>query len=141
MTPEQIKSLIQSEIQRMGAAGRFQLASVPRHIHNGADAPKIPGTSVTSLLTVPSGPGDVLGNTLDTQSFSYLGKIGQTPVLALPLGVIYGYGAGVHSAFNGGDAPDGTMLLFTNGDAASYLVIKSSGSSSGWFGINLTTVG
>lgn len=144
MDENRVRQIIAEEIAKAASSGRFSLTSIPRHTHNGADSPIIPGTSVSSLLPVPGNPGNVLGlDTLDTQTFSYLGELNKTPILMLPLGIIQGFGVGTHSAFNGGTAPEGTMVLFTNGPTLSFLCIKVSTdvTASGWLGVNLQSVG
>lgn len=144
MDRNEITQLIRSEIAKAGVASRFQLSPVNTHTHTGrgSDAPNIPGTSVTAFQQIPTDGSSVLGpNSLNTQNFSYLGQLNSTPVLTVPLVEISGFGVGVHSAFNGGTAPEGTMVLFTNGDSLSFLCIKSEQSSTGWYGVNLVTVG
>ena len=138
MTPEEVRRIVRQEMQQAGAANRFQLSPNNRHIHNGQDAPTLPGTSIDAFQQIPTTPDSVLGiNNLGRQTYFYLGQLGVTPVLTLPLAAINGFGVGVNSAFNGGDAPEGTMILFTNGDTLSYLCIKSDASSTGWYKVLL----
>lgn len=46
LNEQQIRSLVQDEIRKTNGANRFQLSSIPRHIHNGTDSPKITQSNV-----------------------------------------------------------------------------------------------
>lgn len=52
-----------------------------------------------------------------------------------PIPVVVGNGVGNQSAFNGGSAPDGTIVAFLTGSTTtSFLYVRFSGS---WYGVNL----
>ncbi len=56
-------------------------------------------------------------------------------VLINPIPVVVGNGVGTQSAFNGGNAPDGTVILFTTGvNTTTFLYVRFDGA---WYGVNL----
>lgn len=126
-------------------ATKYGVSDTPLHKHNGIDSPHIPNASMNDFLTLPSNGNGVLapanigvpdGNNGQSVNNS---EIGIPPTVIVPqVPIIYGHGSGVWSQFNGGDAPEGTMLFFNNGPTISGLWIKSGGD---WFGIGQTSTG
>jgi len=118
---------------------QYNIPSVPTHSHNNIDSPSLPATSINGFAPLPATVGGVVSpGTLGNQGvaqgainvgYGYLATGVQASFLAYPLTVIYGHGAGADSAFNGGDAPEGTVLFFNNGDnqALNQLWVRAGG--------------
>lgn len=148
----QLTAYIQSEALRIAQevytqnGTQYGVGNIPIHIHNNIDAPNIPPISVTGFLNLPATYGGVvapttLGNQIVTQGSSSRGfgrfqSVGNATFPIYPIPIIYGNGGGVDSEFNGGQAPEGTVVFFNNGPASSGLYIRSGGS---WFGIAKAT--
>lgn len=131
---------------------QYGFQSQPYHIHSGTDSPRLPFASIVNTLPLPArNPDGVISPIiLDTQVFTLgtaavdgagglLNKPLQSTVYIYPTPIIYGYGVGVHSAFNGGDAPFGTLLCFSNQGTNAQLFIKvddGNGTGGVWFGFN-----
>lgn len=141
MTPDQVRQIVQEEIKKAAQQAQYTVTRVPVHSHNSIDSPTLNPTAVQGFTPLPS-------NTTPTASAGVLGLLaGQTvggppntnasfnppSVVVYPIPIIYGYGVGVHSAFNGGEAPQGTVLFFENGLTLSKLFIKT---ANGWYGIS-----
>lgn len=131
---------------------QFGFTSIPYHVHNGTDSPVILPLSVTGFASLPANNPDgiVSPTTLDTQIFTFNSKTVNgsggldnktraSAVYIYPTPIIYGYGVGTHSAFNGGDAPYGTLICFSNAGTTAQLFIKiDDGTSTGiWRGVTL----
>lgn len=126
---------------------QYNVGKVPTHMHNGVDSLKIPATSVEQFQLLPATDGGVanptvLGNQVITQGstergYGNLATVSQAVFPVFPIPIIYGNGVGVDSQFNGGDAPDGTVVFFDNGLTLSGLYIKT---SNGWYGFTPDTL-
>lgn len=143
----EIQAMVQKEARDIAEqvyqekAAQFGVPKVAVHIHNGVDSPMIPGSNIVEVKPLNGIPEGVLNAAnLNSQTYTFLGNINYPVVPAFPLVEIQGYGVGVHSAFEGGDAPLGTMVLFTNGNTLSKLCIRSDASTTGWFGATLSTI-
>lgn len=105
----------------------FNVAQVPAHAHNNIDSKSIPPTSVDGFVPLPATSGGVVSpTTLGNQGvgqgsinvgYGYLATGTQASFVSFPVTTIYGHGVGTDSAFNAGDAPEGTMIFFNNGDS------------------------
>lgn len=127
-------------------ATQYAVPKVPYHVHNGIDSPQLTPLAMNFLGYLPANSGGVIDPAvLDTQTATWKqftlddgGVIGvssnqpQIPVFQLP--VIYGYGVGGHSAFNGGTAPEGTMVVFSNAGTTGQIFVMIQGT---WRGITL----
>lgn len=148
---EAIQPFVQKEIADMFEqqykqyATKYGVASVPLHRHNGADAPTIGDESITNFGPLPSTEGGVanllvlggqlFNNEVDIATGRSLNGNGSPPkVFVMTVPVVYGYGVGSGSAFNGGDAPEGTVLLFSNGDGINQILWRA---GTTWRGINV----
>lgn len=132
MTPEQMMQMIQDLTARVESLEADSLSNL--HTHNGADSQKIKiadaaDVNVPGNLGVGLGARDSVGvsgpQTFDGGLVSY------------PIPIIVGYGVGGASAFAGGSAPNGTMLLFANGLTLSGLQIMFDGS---WYKISIDSI-
>ncbi len=121
------------ELQRKVA--KLEADRTPKlHAHTGFDSNKVSGYNLKEVLPI----GDI-GVGLDAKNARTAGN-GQTfggGFGSLPIPIIRGFGVGGSSAFVGGDAPDGTMLLFTNGLTLSGLQIRSDGE---WYTIAIDSI-
>lgn len=129
MNEQQVKDIATQVFKDLSTQAQFNVTPVPIHLHNQIDSPKIPPTSVTGFVALPANnPNGVVSPvTLDTQkvnNFDTTKGINQQPLYAYPLNIIYGYGVGVHSAFNGGDASEGSVICFSNAGTTAQLFIK-----------------
>lgn len=135
----EIQPMVQKEVRDIATqvykemAAKYGVAEVPYHEHNGVDSAKIPPSSLTSYI-----PIDV--STVGTV-FKYATSIGQgifaagiTPGI-LPLVVISGGGVPPADEFQGGEADDGTIVVFTNVDTLAVELWVKVGSF--WRGVDL----
>ncbi len=124
------------------AKAQYSVPAVPDHHHNGSDASILDPLATKGFQLLPATSGGVvspgvMGNQSITQGpnvagFGYLAGIGTGfPFNIYPVPIIYGNGVGVDSEFNGGDAPEGTVLFFENGPTISGMWVKT---NSGWRG-------
>lgn len=135
MDENKIRQIVKEEIKLAAQQAQYTVTRVPVHSHNSIDSPTLNPTSVQGFTPLPS-------NETPTASAGVLGLLaGQTvggppntnasfnppSVVVYPIPIIYGYGVGVHSAFNGGEAPQGTVLFFDNNGvkSLSFLYIKT----------------
>jgi hypothetical protein len=139
MKEEDIKNLIQQMIDENNTKNQYGVNLPPIHSHNLTDSSggQIPTSSIIESIAITGSAGGVFNPLiLDTQKVNneYItGRKNAQTVYTLPVNVIYGFGVGVHSAFNGGDAEPGTMVFFENGLTLSALWIKT---INGWYGIS-----
>lgn len=114
---------------------QYELTKIQNHSHIGSDAPRIPMSSITSFIPI--------GTAQSGSVFNVAESIGQgvnvnpefeTPGL-LPIPLITGGGIAPTDAFAGGEAPNGTLVVFQNVDTLdTSLWVKV---DSFWFGIAL----
>lgn len=137
MDEAKIKTLVQQEIQAYMNNKQFNYSKIPNHEHNGIDGIKIPISSIKDSVPINGSNGGVFDpSVLDTQTVNreYFSRTSNpNTVFTLPINIIYGFGVGVHSQFNGGTAEEGTMVAFSNG-ALSTLWVMLDGT---WRGVSL----
>ena len=158
--PAELLQLIQTEARKQAEAvyaekgTMFNVADVPTHTHNNIDSVSIPSTSVDGFYPLSSAPNILgseggilapanLGNQIVTQGSHLRGygrfqSVGNSSFTTFPLVIINGNGVGVDSQFNGGNAPEGTMIFFNNGSTISGLWVRSGGQ---WYGVGQGTIG
>lgn len=128
MNEQQIRGLIEQVFDEKLKQTQYNVASIPYHVHNQTDSPRIPPTSVIGYVPLPSTTGGIVNPViLDTQIINNratTNKPNPPEIDVYPLPIIYGYGVGVHSAFNGGDAPVGSLVCFSNAGTTAQLFIK-----------------
>lgn len=127
---------------------QFGVANVPAHTHNNIDSNNIPPTSVSGFYPLPgTNTGIVspqtIGNQVVTQGsssrgFGHFATVSPASFVVYPQVIIFGNGGGTDSQFNGGDAPEGTMIFFINNTAIGGLWVRAAGQ---WWGIAQGTVG
>lgn len=136
MNEDQVKKIAKQVFDEQLAQTQYGFSSIPFHIHNQTDSPILPPTSVGGFVPLPannptgvvspkvlnpSGPGtesQIVNHRATTHA--------QQPpaVYVFPVPIIYGYGVGGYSAFNGGDAPIGSLVCFSNAGTTAQLFIK-----------------
>lgn len=137
-----LQNLIRQEIEAYMNNKQFNISKISNHEHNGVDSNPIPVYSIIESLALPGSKTPDVFSSLNlnnqvvvqgnsTKSFGTQGTVKQGKFFTLPIPVIYGNGVGVNSAFNGGDAPVGTILFFDNGLTLSGFWVKT---ISGWYG-------
>lgn len=153
MDEAKIRSIVQDEISKNYRNGDPQVAP---HSHNGNDGLSVgisnllgvtPLRQMKGNFPVPdaqdsSGTGRFeLGFLAQltpadlTSPAQYLANPEVEVLTAIP--VVQGNGVGAQSSFNGGNAPNGTMVLFANGPTLSILYIRLNGE---WYAINVDSV-
>ena len=148
----ELQPLIQKEIQTEFAklyhqyANKYGVASVPLHRHNGSDSPIIGNASIFNFTALPATPGGVANeDVLDAQVINNPaqnadGNKNPNPanIYVMPIPIIYSSsGVGPGSAFEGGDAPQGTLVFFDGANATlSGLWAKT---QNGWYRIATTS--
>lgn len=129
--------MIQDGINRYMTIKQFTLSKIPAHEHNGSDTVKVPVSSIKEAIPITGSAGGVFNSAiLGNQTINRLYNSNTSNpsfVYSLPSNVIYGFGVGVDSAFNGGLAEEGTMIVFSNG-ALSTLWFMLDGT---WRGVSL----
>jgi hypothetical protein len=137
MDEARIKTLIDQGIQTYMNNKQFNLSKVPNHEHNGTDTVKVPVSSIKEAIPITGSAGGVFNSAiLGDQTINRLYNSNTSNpsfVYSLPSNIIYGFGVGVDSAFNGGLAEEGTMIVFSNG-ALSTLWFMLDGT---WRGVSL----
>lgn len=154
-TPEQI-----AEIKQMiEASARDNYLSgnpiVDPHTHNGTDNLQINPVDLIGWSPIPSTSQQYLNPAKDIydNGFQY-GKyeygfaspqqlqsdtgglpqyLSNSTLAIYPIPIVNGYGVSNAGAFNGGYAPEGTLVFFNNGSTLSNLYIRING---GWRGVN-----
>lgn len=147
LTEEKIREIIRDEMRKNYMSGNPRVDS---HSHNGTDNLNIDPQDLIGFSPIPTSttvyvnestgiseygfasPQQLVGGSATSPSqFLHLSTIAQYPIP-----VVQGFGVGVSSAFNGGHAPDGTVVFFDN-VSASTLWVRSNGK---WRGtsMNLT---
>lgn len=152
MNEDQIRKIASEVYFELGT--QYGVASIPTHSHNNIDTNSIPALSVNGFqaLSGKNGPsvatsgvlspkalgnqGVAQGSTLIGYGYLATGKIAQ--FITFPVPIIYGHGVGVDSAFNGGIAPAGTILLFNNPGTSTQLWANIDGTNAGWHSVTLT---
>lgn len=140
MDEQKLRQIMREEIANYMIMKQYNISKIPNHEHNGNDTPKLSIASMIESIPVTGTTGGVFDPAiLDTQTVNHLptstnSDPSQVTTLSVPM--IYGFGVGVHSAFNGGLAEEGTMIAFSNG-AFSTLWFMMDGTWRG-VGLNLT---
>lgn len=115
-----IREEIQQLYTQLSNRDQFRVSSSPNHTHNGTDSPILDPRYIQNFVTLGSGPGDVISeNTIVAPTFS-TSFSGPTTIYPIPI-----VNSGVGGGFNGGNAPEGTMIA--DGGAANNLNIMIDG--------------
>lgn len=117
--------LIQDLQRRLAGLERDQVKAL--HTHNGSDSNKIKHADAADVNNVGDMPIATFrisgGQTLGGGRASY------------PAPIIFGHGVGVYSQFDGGLAPEGTLVFFENAGVAHQMWLNIGGTD--WRGVEL----
>ena len=135
---KEIETALEEFSSKLQKDQQYRLSKIQNHVHSGTDAPKIPGSSITSYIAMTgTSNGVVSSSNLAGQSINAQGSILVPPIpgtiYVAQLPIIYGAGVGVASQFNGGFAQEGTMLFFNNGSTVNQLWVMADGT---WRGVD-----
>ncbi len=149
MNEETIRQIVRDEMRKNYMSGS---PNVPPHSHNGTDGLNISPANIEGFTPLPT-TGTYLNNLTGLYengfaSSKYVtasGLVGgdnthesqyilDNSVYQYPIPVVVGNGVGNQGAFNGGYAPEGTLVLFA-GIANPQLYIRWDGE---WRGVELT---
>lgn len=133
MDEQKIKDIAIQVFKEQLGQSQYKVTSVPAHSHNQTDSPRIPPTSVTNFAALPAGETGVLSKNNISISFPPYGII-------YPIPVIRAVGVGPFSAFNGGDAPLGSMIVFM-GPAGNelWIMLEDLAGVPTWYGTGTLT--
>lgn len=109
MDEQKINKLIQDGIEQNAQKAQYGVNRTPVHTHNGIDSPKIFPTAVGNFFALNglSGSDGVI-------SPDNIGNSQPPFPIVYPTPLITGYGVLNFAQFNGGNAPQGTTVLFFN---------------------------
>jgi hypothetical protein len=131
LTEAEIRKIVREEMERNYNSGSPRVSP---HSHNGTDGLKVNIINLEGVSVVPSETSKYLNEYTAAYEYGFPGEIhpslqefiNQKEVTVLPrVPVITG---GVPAGgFNGGWAPDGTMLMYDTGGLTSILYVRSQG--------------
>ena len=150
LTEKEIREIVQDELKKNVNAGS---PIVPPHDHDGTDSFPINPINLVGFTSLPSSTKKYLVTTYDPstakegdQEYGFaspqqlLGGDPSSPsqflsnanIAQYPIPIVFGFGVGTSSNFNGGYAPEGTLVYFSNA-TVNGLYIRVEG---GWRGVN-----
>lgn len=149
MNEEQVRKIVREEMDRNYRSGNPVVAP---HAHNDNDGFQINPVDLLGWQGLPSSTqkyqnpngsyqyGFTSNNILAQADLSGAGHAAQyvddKSIGIYKIPIVVGNGAGVQGSFNGGYAPNGTMMAFMTGsNTTSFLYIRFDGQ---WFGIRLS---
>lgn len=141
MNEQEIRNLIEQIFDEKLKATQYGFNSVPFHVHNQTDSPKIPPTSVLNFTTLPANNA-ITAATSGVLSTTNIGNSTAPYGIVYPLPIIDGYGVAGFSQFNEGIAPRGSVVLFQNGDTiphSLHVMMETAAGAPAWYGIDLGT--
>lgn len=147
MDENKIREIVRDEIDKNY---RFGAPQVPPHNHDGVSNSRISLLGIIGVNPVPSSQTKYL-NSSGVYEYGYGSQLELSPAssghsaqylnnslaVSIPIPIVVGNGVGAQSAFNGGYAPDGTVVMFANGLTLSTLNIRFDGQ---WYKINFDAV-
>ena len=146
-TPEQIaeiKEIVENLVRDNYLSGN---PTIDPHSHNGTDNLNINPVDLIGWTPLPTNTQQYLNEVTGLQEYgfaspqqlaggdsSHLGQyVVNTNLAQYPIPIIIGNGVGTQSQFEGGYAPEGTLVFFNNGTTLSGLYIRVDGI---WRGVN-----
>lgn len=150
-----IQALVKKEIETQFPklydqyAGKYAKAQTPLHRHNGSDSPVLQPTAVNGFNPLPGVESGILASENITGGRQYYFNAGDfatsailpanfnggTPVVpAFPLVIISGDVGEEELPFLGGNAPEGTAIVYKLGSSAQLWVMIFGV----WYGVNLS---
>ena len=132
MDQETLMKVIENLTKRVQALETNAVSEL--HTHNGVDSQRVRIAEAADV--------NIFGKMgVITEARDSVGVSGPQTfdggVVSYPIPIIVGYGVGGASAFAGGSAPNGTMIMFTNGPTLSGLQIMFDDQ---WYTINIDAI-
>lgn len=128
---QKMRMIAQQVFQEMSNQDQFRVSSTPNHVHNGVDSPQLDPKTILNFQTLGSGPGEVVSeNTIVTATFS---TSIDGPLTVYPVPIVH---SGVAGGFNGGKAPEGTIIADEAGGAHHINVMINEA----WYYVTLTAL-
>lgn len=131
LTEEEIRSIVRDEMNKNYSSGS---PKIEPHVHNGTDNLNINIINVEGMAVVPNETKKYLNEYDSKYEYSFTGEITprlqefinqkEVTVLTRVPVIVGGVGAG---GFNGGWAPDGTMVMYDTGGLTSILYVRAQG--------------
>lgn len=142
----QLEARKQAEAVYAQKGTMFGVANVPTHAHNGIDSTQLSAQAISDFVPLDS-TGDGVsaqtsgilavaraeGQRLNDQDAAFTPATG---AYVKPIPIIYGHGVGVGSQFDGGLAPNGTLIIFSNQAIAQQLWWRAGDQ---WWGVDVTS--
>lgn len=158
MNEEQVRSIVQDEINKnQNQNYNSGSPSIPPHVHDGNDNLNINPLDLIGWDSIPStnrkyltpsgtyiygfaSPNQLTQGISGTNQYigNFVNDAGLTngTLATYPIPLVIGNGVGNAGSFNGGYAPDGTLIAFITGDpTTSFLYLRWDGQ---WFGVQLS---
>jgi hypothetical protein len=152
MNEQQIRDIVQNELQKNYYSGS---PNVPPHSHNGTDGLNVDPVDLIGWTALPTTQQVYIKSFQNAQGTIFQPGVGEygfasatqlltgvpsypnqfltdSTIRQYPIPIVNGYGVGANSGFNGGYAPDGTLVYFNNASAGG-LYIRIDGF---WRGVN-----
>lgn len=143
LTEQEIRAIVKDEIQKNYKAGS---PMIPPHSHNDTDNLAINPVDLVGWSAIPVSTQKYLNESTGLTEYGFGSPqilaggdsahisqfVNNTSTAMYQIPVVVGNGVGAQSAFEGGWAPEGTLVFFLNG-SISYLYIRVDGM---WRGVN-----
>lgn len=143
LTEQEIRAIVKEEMKNNYMAGS---PCVPPHSHNDTDNLAVRPVDLVGWSSIPVSTQKYLNEATGLMEYGFGSPqmlaggdsshvsqfVNDTNIAMYPIPVVVGNGVGAQSAFEGGWAPEGTLVFFLNG-SISYLYIRVDGM---WRGIN-----
>ncbi len=147
LTEEQVRAIVREEMRANYMSGS---PDIPPHEHNGTDNFNIQVNTLEGWTPIPVTSSQFLNQETVEYEFGFGSpavlaggdgshasqSLHNTKIYQYPIPIVQGNGVGTQSAFEGGYAPDGTLVFFDNA-TISHLYIRSNGV---WRGVNFDAV-
>lgn len=118
------------------------------HYHTGKDSKQISSSNIVGFQSLPTSYQQYLNPSTGLLEYGFLApqnlgisspnalsqSMSNNPLALYPIVCINGFGVGIYSAFNGGAAPDGTIIGFSNAGTTGQLWLRIEGV---WRGVAL----
>ncbi len=143
MTEQEIRAIVRDEMNKNYADGS---PDIPPHSHNGTDGLNVNPIDLVGASPIPTGIQLYVNEDSGLNEYGFgavqslapgdgthlAQRVTNTTIAMYPIPVVVGNGVGTQGAFDGGWAPDGTMVLFETGTfSTTFLYIRSRGI---WYG-------
>jgi len=145
LTEQQIRDIVNEEVRKNYYAGS---PAIPPHSHNGTDNLNIDPHDLVGFTNIPTSTQKYLNNLTGQMEYGFGSPqqlvggdsthmsqyLNNVTTAQYPIPIVVGNGAGPQGSFEGGYAPEGTLVLFA-GITNPILYIRWDGQ---WRGVALT---